>query len=141
MSINPKMDFAGISFTTTDRKTYQYVNSASDARTVVNIDYNKINAPPATRWQQSAQPQSMTVTGTVTDNTEPLPGVSVEVKGTTIFTVTGIDGRYYINIPNDDAILVFTFVGFETKEIAVGSNRVFDIKLTPSRNRKQRTKR
>jgi hypothetical protein len=81
-------------------------------------------------FSQAAQSQSITVTGTVSDDIEPLPGVSIEVKGTNIFTVTGVDGEFSINVP-DNSVLVFTFVGFETKEVVVGDNRVFDIMLTP----------
>lgn len=61
--------------------------------------------------------QQRTVTGIVTDVTgQPLPGVSVIIKGTTQGTITNTDGEYtLINFP-EDAILVFSFVGMRTKE-------------------------
>jgi TonB-linked SusC/RagA family outer membrane protein len=63
--------------------------------------------------------QSRTITGTVTDvdDGSTLPGVSVVVKGTSIGTVTDIEGRFSLNIPSDSKVLRLSFVGFETKEI------------------------
>lgn len=73
---------------------------------------------------------AVNVTGTVTDiNGEPLPGVTVSVSGTTIGTVTDLDGRYALSIP-DGATLVFSFVGFETQSVAVGDRSVVDVVLS-----------
>ena len=58
------------------------------------------------------------VSGTVTDGSEPIPGVSVIVKGTTNGTTTDFDGNYTISANNGD-ILVFSYVGFETQEVTV----------------------
>lgn len=63
-----------------------------------------------------------TANGVVTDASDNIgiPGVSVFVKGTTIGTITDIDGKYKLEIPSDvaDSVLVFSFVGYETQEIA-----------------------
>lgn len=74
--------------------------------------------------------QQKTITGTVTDeNGQPLPGVTVIVKGTTNGTVTNMDGIYSIsNIP-DDARLVFSFVGMTKQEITVGNQTAINIVL------------
>lgn len=72
-----------------------------------------------------AEAQVKTITGTVTssDDGTGIPGVSVSVKGTTIGTVTNIDGRYSLDVPNDAKTLVFSFVGMKTMEKAItGSN-------------------
>ena len=62
------------------------------------------------------------VTGTVTDDSsQPLPGVSVIIKGTTTGTTTDFDGNYSI-AANDGDILVFSYVGFETQEATVAGN-------------------
>jgi hypothetical protein len=101
------------------------------------------NMQPAT-IQQSANSQFITVTGIVYDDTEPLPGVGVVMKGTNLFTVTGVDGRFYIDVPNNsDAILVFSFLGFETKEIAVEDIKTSNIviMLTPSSSGKRLKRR
>ena len=75
-----------------------------------------------------------TITGTVTnsDDGKTIPGVSVVVKGTTIATVTDIDGKYMLNnVPDDADALVFSYMGMETQEV-VASGSVVDCSLTPS---------
>jgi len=73
--------------------------------------------------------RSVVITGAVTDERgEILPGVSVMVKGTTIGVVTGYDGRYAISVPDGDVVLVFSFIGYFTREIAVGD--MTDIPVT-----------
>jgi TonB-linked SusC/RagA family outer membrane protein len=64
---------------------------------------------------------AQTITGTVTSAEDglTLPGVSVTVKGTTSGTATDVDGKFTINISSDKAVLVFTYIGFRTKEISV----------------------
>ena len=78
----------------------------------------------------SAQQQSG-VSGNVTDNTGfPLPGVTVVVKGTTTGTVTGPDGNYQLRDLSDNAVLVFSFVGMRTQEIAVNGQTVINVTLS-----------
>lgn len=73
-----------------------------------------------------------TVTGTVLDEYDVgLPGVSILVKGTTTGTATDIDGNFSLNVPNDDAVLVFSFIGYTAIEQTVGSRSVIDVKMTP----------
>ena len=74
--------------------------------------------------------QGRTVSGTITDEEgSPLPGVTVTIKGTTTGTVTDIDGNYNISV-NDGDILVFSFVGFDSQEMAVGSRSVLDLAMS-----------
>lgn len=76
--------------------------------------------------------QNKTITGTVTDELgNNLPGVTVIIKGTTNGTVTDVDGKYRIAIKNSEVILVFTYVGMQTKEVPVGNNTVMDVQLMP----------
>lgn len=56
------------------------------------------------------------ITGKVISNGEPLPGVSVRLKGTDQGTTTGMDGSYTINVPENSGTLVFSFLGFVTQE-------------------------
>jgi TonB-linked SusC/RagA family outer membrane protein len=74
--------------------------------------------------------QQKSVSGTVTDeNGQPLPGVTVIVKGTTNGTVTNMDGNYSIsNIP-EDATLAFSFVGMLKQEIEVGNQTTINVTL------------
>ncbi|MCG8309105.1 MAG: SusC/RagA family TonB-linked outer membrane protein [Cytophagales bacterium] len=81
----------------------------------------------------SANAQERTVTGTVNsseDNSE-VPGVNVVVKGTTIGTITDMDGKYSIDVPSDESILVFSYIGLTTKEILVGPRSVVDVEMAP----------
>lgn len=75
--------------------------------------------------------QTRTITGTVksADDGNGLPGANVVVKGTSTGTVTDADGSYRINVSNND-VLVFSFVGYSTTEMAVGSNSTLDITLS-----------
>lgn len=72
------------------------------------------------------------VTGTITDGStkEPLIGVNVIVKGTDSGTITDIDGKYTVDVPNEESVLMFSFVGYATQEIEVGSQTSIDILLT-----------
>ncbi|GHV48527.1 SusC/RagA family TonB-linked outer membrane protein [Bacteroidia bacterium] len=74
--------------------------------------------------------QNTTVSGTVTDtNNEPLIGVNVQVKGTTIGTVTDIDGKYTIQVSGSQAVLTFSYIGYSAQEIAVGSQRMINVSM------------
>ena len=65
--------------------------------------------------------QDRTISGTVTDDSGPLPGVSVLKKGSTAGTETDFDGNYSIKVKNGD-VLVFRFVGLKTEERVVGTS-------------------
>lgn len=71
------------------------------------------------------------VTGRVTDKTEgsPLSFVTVSVKGTTIGAHTDNQGAYSINVPNNEAVLVFSFIGYKNQEQVVGSKSVINVAL------------
>jgi TonB-dependent starch-binding outer membrane protein SusC len=75
--------------------------------------------------------QQRTITGTVTDNTgELLPGVSVVVRGTTIGTVTDVDGKYSLTVPPTAQFLTFSFVGMASRDVAIGEQTNIDIVMT-----------
>ncbi len=80
-----------------------------------------------------ANAQTKVLTGTVTSSEDgtPIPGVSVAVKGTTLGTVTNIDGEYSLQVPNDAGTLVVSFVGMRTQEIPIGSMTTIDAVLEP----------
>jgi TonB-dependent starch-binding outer membrane protein SusC len=70
------------------------------------------------------------VTGLVTDeNGQELPGVSVVLKGSMTGAITNPQGRYSISVPDEKAVLTFSFVGFETQEVTVGSKTIINLKL------------
>ncbi|WP_246168823.1 SusC/RagA family TonB-linked outer membrane protein [Rudanella paleaurantiibacter] len=75
-------------------------------------------------------PVDRTVSGTVTDETGAgMPGVSVVVKGTQRGTNTNVDGKFTLNVPDTDAVLVVSFVGYQPQEIAVGNGSEFTVRL------------
>lgn len=75
--------------------------------------------------------QSFAVKGSVTgvSDTDPLPGVSVVIKGTQRGTTTGADGTFQIEVPNQETVLVFSFVGYQSVEETVGSRTDISVKL------------
>ena len=99
-----------------------------------HIDYNIIDKtivfmPRAMESVHTAL-QVITITGIVSDATgEPLPGVSVMIKGTTQGTATDANGAYSIPVPDENTTLVFSYIGFTTQEMVVGSRRTFIITL------------
>jgi len=78
--------------------------------------------------------QQRTITGTITssDDNLSLPGVNVFVQGTTTGTITDLDGNYTIDVPGSDAVLQFSFIGYNTELVTVGTSNVIDIVLTAS---------
>ena len=75
--------------------------------------------------------QTKEISGKVTsaDDGGSIPGVSVSVKGTTLGTITDMDGMFKLKVPQDAKTLVFSFVGMATQEIALGSQTVVNVKM------------
>ncbi|MCL1938936.1 MAG: TonB-dependent receptor [Candidatus Azobacteroides sp.] len=71
----------------------------------------------------------LTVRGVVTGAGETLPGASVVVKGTSQGTATDSDGNYSLTVPNEKAVLVFSYLGYLNQEVTVGSRKVIDVTL------------
>ncbi|WP_232540987.1 SusC/RagA family TonB-linked outer membrane protein [Spirosoma endbachense] len=77
-----------------------------------------------------ARPTQEIITGTVTDESgQGLPGVSIVVKGTAKGTTTDAQGSYRIGVPDPNAILVFSFVGYITIEETIGSRSTVNLTL------------
>jgi len=75
---------------------------------------------------------SRTITGRVTDDQgQPLPGVSVQVKGTSTHTITDLKGNYQITVGIDDKILVFSLIGYASSEMKIGERSVINLTLHP----------
>ncbi len=74
--------------------------------------------------------QQISVSGTVTDSSDgsTLPGVTIQLKGTSQGTISDIDGRYHINVPAD-GVLVYSFIGMTTREVPVNGRSVIDLSL------------
>lgn len=79
----------------------------------------------------SAWAQQRTVSGRVTSTEDgsALPGVNVILKGTSTGTATDADGRYSLSVPSSGGVLVFSFIGLESREVPVGDRSVVDVSL------------
>jgi TonB-linked SusC/RagA family outer membrane protein len=73
--------------------------------------------------------QTIVITGSITSSVEgegPIPGVTVQVKGTTIGVLTGADGKYSITVPTGATTLVFSYIGMKTQEVEIGGRTVIN---------------
>ncbi|MFC2137922.1 TonB-dependent receptor [Bacteroidota bacterium] len=77
------------------------------------------------------QQQEITVSGTITskENGEPLPGVNIIVEGTTVGTISDLDGKYTINVPDANASLSFSFIGYMQQVIPINGQSTIDVVL------------
>lgn len=107
----------------------------------INISYKLIadrislykvsdSASPSEVQAGNAQVVILTVTGAVTDdNSQPLPGVNVIEKGTTNGTATDADGKFSLNVQNENSVLVFSFIGYTSQEVAVNGRTTIDVTM------------
>ena len=75
--------------------------------------------------------QQIRIAGTVTDSKtgELMPGVNVLVQGTTVGTMTDVTGKYTIEAPNENSVLVFSFISYASQSITVGSQTTINVSL------------
>ncbi|MCC5929456.1 MAG: TonB-dependent receptor [Cyclobacteriaceae bacterium] len=116
----------------------------------VNITKDRRNYSVSVGWQKSlvfafllafgtiinaeAFEQGRQVSGQVTsqnDNEEML-GVTVTLKGTTRGTVTDINGQFSIEVPSPESVLIFSFIGYDSKEVQVGNQSILNVALSES---------
>ena len=75
--------------------------------------------------------QSITVKGVVKDKTgEPIIGANVLEKGTTNGIITDFDGNFTLEVTNANSVLVFSYIGYQSQEIVVGSQRTINVTLS-----------
>ncbi|WP_420601078.1 TonB-dependent receptor [Flagellimonas sp.] len=92
---------------------------------VRNGEQNQLSTMLSSTIIKAAQSQ---VNGTVTDSDgNPLPGVSILIKGATVGTTTDFDGNYNINVPSETTVLRFSYIGFVPQEITVGNQTRIDV--------------
>ncbi|GAB3664838.1 TonB-dependent receptor [Echinicola sediminis] len=91
----------------------------------IHVSKQEVSAPIATVQEER------TVTGKVSSSVdgEAIPGATVSILGTTKGTATDIDGAFSITVADGSAVLVFSFVGYKTQEIAVGNQSIIDVVL------------
>lgn len=80
---------------------------------------------------QQAQAQDRSISGKITDRStsQGLPGVTILVKGTTVGTSSNSDGGFILRVPSSATTLTFSFIGYATQEIAIGTSSTLDVSL------------
>lgn len=83
----------------------------------------------------AAAVDTKTIKGTVVDEkNEALTGVSVAVKGTTVATITDVDGLFSLNVGQDKPVLVFSYLGYQKQEVVANTSAILNIQLLPEDN-------
>ncbi|GAB3693732.1 TonB-dependent receptor [Spirosoma flavus] len=80
-------------------------------------------------WSFNASAQDRRVTGKITSDEGPIPGINVVLKGTQTGTATDANGDFSLSVRGNDPVLVISGIGFTTQEVAVGNRTVVDVKL------------
>lgn len=76
--------------------------------------------------------ESRTITGKVLDEQgNPVPGVTVVVKGSSNGSLTGADGSYRITVGPQDKVLVFSYIGYTTVEVKIGDSNIINVNISP----------
>lgn len=101
----------------------------SEVRFAIEGSYIVLSSNKRAEVKSVAQ-SSIRITGTVASaGNEPMPGVTILVKGTNAGTITDLDGKYAIEVPSAESVLVFSFIGYQTVERKVGNQRVIRISM------------
>jgi TonB-linked SusC/RagA family outer membrane protein len=117
------------------------LNDANFHNVSLNIVLNKLLTPHAISFEEFENliilAKKATISGTVVDANDnlPLPGVSVHVKGTSISAITDQNGRFHIQVLDQNAVLIFSFLGYTRQEQKVSGKQVIDVRLTAETNK------
>ncbi|WP_460978236.1 SusC/RagA family TonB-linked outer membrane protein [Spirosoma knui] len=79
-----------------------------------------------------AQSAASTITGRVVDKSNPLPGVTIVLKGTSTGTTTNADGVYTLSVPTNTGTLTFSFIGYTSQDVAINNRSTIDVSLAPA---------
>ena len=86
-----------------------------------------------TSFSVSLLAQQVPISGTVSDQAgNPLPGVNIVVEGDNVGTITEVDGKFSLAVPSTDAILVFTYIGYQTQRIPVANQSTLAVVMEES---------
>ena len=93
----------------------------------------RVRVPPPTAGWSSRNGSKQQITGRVTDlaTDEGLPGVNVIIRGTTLGTVTDVEGYYHLAVPPDTEALVFSMVGYVREEVVIGHRAMVNFAMVP----------
>ncbi|WP_025764467.1 SusC/RagA family TonB-linked outer membrane protein [Dyadobacter tibetensis] len=117
----------GLKYKKANERSY-IILKAPKAQTVPKIK----NEVPEVEVQKATVER---LSGTVTDQSgEALPGVSVVLKGTSVGTTTDVEGKFTLNINSPEDVLIFSFVGFNSQEITVGTRTTISVLMETSQS-------
>ncbi|HZB15461.1 MAG TPA: carboxypeptidase-like regulatory domain-containing protein, partial [Chryseolinea sp.] len=89
------------------------------------VSGHSLNSPPSVGVSAVVD---ITVSGKITDDAnQPLPGVNILLKGTTTGTTSDADGNYTLTVPDENGVLVFSFIGYATQEVSISNRSVIDV--------------
>ena len=117
-----------------DKQISEILNDLFDDHNVefIVLDRQIVLSPKEYLANTRLQLQPRTITGTVTDeNGELLIGVTVMIKGTTQGSITDIEGKYELRLPEDAKSIIFSYVGMGTQEVPVENMTSIDITMVP----------
>ena len=130
----------GLTFKKINAKTYSILpqetaeaaaGNSPDATLTASIAENN-SVKELAVFETFSEPLDIVVSGVLTDESnDPLPGVNVLVKGSTVGTTSDAQGRYSLSVPDENAILVISFIGYVTQEIPVGNQTTINVTLVP----------
>ncbi|MGN6181856.1 MAG: TonB-dependent receptor [Mucilaginibacter sp.] len=110
--------------------TYEATGNVIVIRNVQKTDQQADNAG---QQQEQPQPQAITITGNVLDEQhKPMPGITVTVKGSSTGTITDINGNFSIAVDNNEAVLTFSFIGYEKQDVKIDGKHVLNVVMSPS---------
>lgn len=76
--------------------------------------------------------QQLKITGTVIDESgNPMPGVNVQVEGSNIGVISDLNGKYSIDVPGSNAVLIFSFIGYTSQKVSPEGRAVIDLSMVP----------
>jgi TonB-linked SusC/RagA family outer membrane protein len=140
-TLNAVLVPVGLKYRKVNKSTYSILSTSSSVGTTEKdvigstIDSN-VESPVLDVYADDAPlslPDSdpeIIVKGRVTDeSSSPIPGANILIKGTAIGTTTDAEGRFSVNVPDADAVLVISFIGFVSQEIVVGNQTEINVSL------------
>lgn len=102
----------------------------SDVRFAIESSYIVLSPAKNSERSQNTDQSDINVSGRVVDVFgEPIPGVTVQVEGTTVGAITDLNGNYKLAVPSENSVLVFSFIGYQSVKATVGSQRTINITL------------
>jgi len=109
---------------------YAHSSAMSGWEKKVNTNIRIASEEEAGHLEANLKLKAITVNGRVTDSKgTAIPGVSVQVKGTTTGAITDANGNYRINVPDNNAVLIFNYIGFLKQELPIGGRQTINVVL------------